>query len=145
MKRLLIGAAVGALMLPATATFAQQMHTFDDGHAHECLNESCTVFSLFPTADQDPAGSGWQGTEAPKFGTWGFDLAGRDLSVAPGAVGAAKALVRTLGPRIDAEVIDETIRQLADIWEGAEATAGIDAFFAKTPAPWLKPDDRTNG
>ncbi|HAJ02011.1 MAG TPA: peptidase M13, partial [Brevundimonas sp.] len=84
MKRLLIGAAVGALMLPATATFAQQMHTFDDGHAHECLNESCTVFSLFPTADQDPAGSGWQGTEAPKFGTWGFDLAGRDLSVAPG-------------------------------------------------------------
>jgi len=84
MKRLLIGAAVGALMLPATAAFAQQMHTFDDGHEHECLNESCTVFSLFPTGGQDPVGSGWQGTEAPKFGTWGFDLAGRDLSVAPG-------------------------------------------------------------
>lgn len=67
------------------------------------------------------------------------------LSVAPGAVGAAKALVRALGPRIDAEVIDETIRQLADIWEGAEAAQGIDAFFAKTPAPWIRPDDRTNG
>lgn len=67
------------------------------------------------------------------------------LSVAPGAVGAAKALVRTLGPRIDAQVIDETIRQLADIWEGAEATAGIDAFFAKTPAPWLQPDDSPKG
>lgn len=84
MKRLLIGAAVGALMLPATAALAQQMHTFDDGHEHECMNESCTVFSLFASAEQDPAGSGWQGTEAPKFGTWGFDLAGRDLSVAPG-------------------------------------------------------------
>lgn len=60
------------------------------------------------------------------------------LSVAPGAVGAAKALVLALGPRIDAQVIDDTIRQLADIWEGSEATDGIEAFFAKTPAPWAK-------
>lgn len=67
------------------------------------------------------------------------------LSVAPGAVGAAKALVRTLGPRIDADVIDDTIRQLADIWESAEAAQGIEAFFAKIPAPWLKANDRTNG
>ncbi len=84
MKRLLIGAAVGALMLPATATFAQQMHTFDDGHQHECMDEACTVFSLFPSVGQDPAGSGWKGTDAPRYGTWGFDLAARDLSVAPG-------------------------------------------------------------
>jgi len=61
------------------------------------------------------------------------------LSVAPGAVGAAKALVRALGPRIDDDVIDETIRELADIWEGAEAMQGIDAFLTKTPAPWAKP------
>lgn len=60
------------------------------------------------------------------------------LSVAPGAVGAAKALARALGPRIDAQVIDDTIRQLADIWEGSEATDGIEAFFAKMPAPWAK-------
>lgn len=60
------------------------------------------------------------------------------LSVAPGAVGAAKALVRALGPRIDPEVIDDTIRQLADIWESEEATQGIAAFFARTPAPWVK-------
>jgi methylglutaconyl-CoA hydratase len=58
------------------------------------------------------------------------------LSVAPGAVGAAKALARELGPRIDAEVIDDTIRRLADTWEGDEASRGIAAFFAKTDAPW---------
>ncbi len=58
------------------------------------------------------------------------------LSVAPGAVGAAKALARELGPRIDAEVIENTIHRLADTWEGGEATQGIAAFFAKTDAPW---------
>lgn len=58
------------------------------------------------------------------------------LSVAPEAVGAAKALARALGPRIDAAVIDDTIRRLADTWEGEEATHGIDAFLKKTPARW---------
>lgn len=59
------------------------------------------------------------------------------LTVAPGAVGRAKALARYLGPRIDAEVIDETIRRLADAWEDPEAAQGIDAFFAKRQAPWV--------
>ena len=78
MKRLLIGAAVGALLLPATA-MAQ------DGHDHACLDEACTIVELFQTPVV-PEGSipGYQGTEAPKYGTWGFDLAGRDTSVAPG-------------------------------------------------------------
>jgi methylglutaconyl-CoA hydratase len=58
------------------------------------------------------------------------------LSVAPGAVGAAKALARALGPRIDAAVIDDTIRRLADTWEGVEATQGIAAFLEKRKAPW---------
>jgi methylglutaconyl-CoA hydratase len=58
------------------------------------------------------------------------------LSVAPGAVGAAKALARRLGPRIDAEVIDETIRRLAETWEGEEAAHGIAAFLAKEPPRW---------
>ncbi len=61
------------------------------------------------------------------------------LSVAPGAVGAAKALARALGPKIDAATIDDTIRRLADIWEGAEAAQGIAAFFAKAPPPWADP------
>ena len=79
MKRLLIGAAVGALLLPAAA-LAQ-----DHDHDHACLDEACTVFELFQTPAQ-PAGTvtGYQGTEAPKYGTWGFDMASRDTSVAPG-------------------------------------------------------------
>jgi len=58
------------------------------------------------------------------------------LSVAPGAVGAAKRLVRSLGIRIDTQVIDDTIRQLADSWEQPEARAGIDAFLKKEHPPW---------
>ena len=59
------------------------------------------------------------------------------LSVAPQAVGAAKSLARALGPKIDNEVIDETIRRLADTWENEEATHGIDAFFKREKARWM--------
>ncbi|MDV7142954.1 crotonase/enoyl-CoA hydratase family protein [Tropicimonas sp. TH_r6] len=58
------------------------------------------------------------------------------LSVAPGAVGAAKALLRQLGPRIDADVIDETIAALVSCWESEEAVEGIGAFFEKRTARW---------
>ena len=56
------------------------------------------------------------------------------LVVAPGAVGAAKALARSLGPPITAAAIDETIRRLADVWESDEATEGVSAFLNKRPA-----------
>lgn len=58
------------------------------------------------------------------------------LAVAPGAVAAAKRLARSLGPRIDADVIEATIAALADVWETAEAQAGLAAFLEKRPAPW---------
>jgi methylglutaconyl-CoA hydratase len=58
------------------------------------------------------------------------------LSAAPGAVGRAKALARALGPRIDAGVIDESIRHLADAWETPEAARGIAAFLGKTTPDW---------
>ncbi len=58
------------------------------------------------------------------------------LDVAPGAVGAAKALARALGPRIDDAVIDDTIRRLADIWEMDEAAEGIAAFLDKRTPDW---------
>ncbi|MEL6234781.1 MAG: crotonase/enoyl-CoA hydratase family protein [Pseudomonadota bacterium] len=61
------------------------------------------------------------------------------LSVAPGAVGAAKALARRLGPPIDDAVIEETIARLADVWEAPEAAAGIAAFLEKRPPPWAEP------
>lgn len=58
------------------------------------------------------------------------------LATAPGAVAAAKALARALGPQIDAAVIDDSITRLADIWDGEEARLGIQAFLDKTPPPW---------
>ena len=58
------------------------------------------------------------------------------LSVAPEAVGAAKAFARYLGPTIDDVTIDESIKRLADTWEGAEAAQGIAAFLSKSKAPW---------
>ena len=80
MKTLLLGAAIGALLLPAALpAMAQDFSAQSDDH--ECVDEACTIVSLFQTAA--PA-SGYQGTTAPKYGTWGFDLAGRDTSVNPG-------------------------------------------------------------
>ncbi|MBX2806620.1 MAG: crotonase/enoyl-CoA hydratase family protein [Hyphomicrobiales bacterium] len=61
------------------------------------------------------------------------------LSVAPGAVGSSKKLARFLGPRIDDEVIEATIKQLADRWETEEAREGIEAFLAKRPPRWAVP------
>ncbi len=59
------------------------------------------------------------------------------LTTAPAAAAAAKRLARSLGPRIDAEVIEATVERLADIWETPEAQAGIAAFLDKRPMPWV--------
>jgi methylglutaconyl-CoA hydratase len=59
------------------------------------------------------------------------------LQTAPKAVGEAKALVRSLGPKIDEQTIEQTIEQLADIWEGEEASHGISAFLSKTKPRWV--------
>ncbi len=58
------------------------------------------------------------------------------LHVAPHAVASAKALVRSLGPKIDDAVIEDTIRRLADTWEGEEAAHGIARFLSKEPPRW---------
>ena len=81
MKKLLIGAALGALLLPASMASAQ---VAGDNHDHGCLDESCTVYELFQTPPDGGTVLGYQGTVAPSYGTWGFDLAGRDTSVRPG-------------------------------------------------------------
>ena len=59
------------------------------------------------------------------------------LQAEPKAVGEAKALVRSLGPKIDDQIIEQTIEQLADIWEGEEASHGISAFLSKTKPRWV--------
>jgi len=58
------------------------------------------------------------------------------LACAPGAVARAKALLRGFGPRIDAQVIDESIAALAETWAGDEAPEGIAAFFEGRAPRW---------
>ncbi len=60
----------------------------------------------------------------------------RYLDLAPAAVAATKALFRSLGPKIDADVIDQTIERLADTWEHPEAIEGVSAFFERRPPSW---------
>ncbi len=58
------------------------------------------------------------------------------LSCAPRAVARAKALLRSLGPRIDDAVIAHTIDELSACWAGTEAPEGIGAFFDKRKPGW---------
>lgn len=60
------------------------------------------------------------------------------LSCAPGAVAAAKALARRLGPRIDEGTIEITIKALTERWATDEAAEGIGAFFDKRKAAWMQ-------
>lgn len=55
---------------------------------------------------------------------------------APGAIAAAKAQCRALGPRIDVAVIEDSIDRLVAAWEGDEAPEGISAFFEKRKPRW---------
>ncbi len=61
----------------------------------------------------------------------------RYLELAPAAVAATKALFRSLGPKIDKDVIDQTIERLADTWEHPEAMEGVSAFFEKRAPNWM--------
>lgn len=58
------------------------------------------------------------------------------LSCAPGAVASAKALARSLGPRIDEDVLEASVDALVAAWEGGEASEGISAFFDKRAPRW---------
>lgn len=61
------------------------------------------------------------------------------LLAAPEAVAAAKRLARDLGPRIDAAVMEDTARRLADTWETASAAEGVAAFLEKRAPVWPGP------
>ena len=75
MKRLLIGAALGALLLPSAA-FAEPTTV--------CPNVNCEDSLLFERPGNTLGPNGWEGLAAPSYGDWGLDLEGRDLSVNPG-------------------------------------------------------------
>ena len=166
MKKLLIGAALGALLLPASMASAQ---VAGDGHDHGCVDEACTVFELFQTPADGATVLGYQGTEAPRYGTWGFDLAGRDTSVNPGdsfmryANGAAldrmqipsdrtsygsfallrelsdnrvKAMIEGLVARTDL-VAGSDEQKIADAYRSYMDTARIEALDAQPLQPYL--------
>jgi methylglutaconyl-CoA hydratase len=61
------------------------------------------------------------------------------LACAPGAVAAAKALTRRLGPAITEAIIEESIAALVARWESAEAEEGIAAFFGQRKPGWAGP------
>ncbi len=52
----------------------------------------------------------------------------------PGAVARAKALVRSLGARIDADTLSRTAEALADAWESPQARQRIGAFLDRNAA-----------
>ncbi len=58
------------------------------------------------------------------------------LSASPAAVAASKALARSLGPAITQDIVEDTIRRLADSWETPDAREGISAFFEKRKPAW---------
>ena len=148
MKRLLIGAALGALLLPATAIAQSGTSSWTDGDDHACLDEACTTVELFQTPPAGGAFTGYQGTQTPRFGTWGFDLAGRDTSVNPGddffrhANGTALtkmqipadrtsygafALLRDLSDNRVKEMID-TLSARTDLTRGSDEQKIADAY-----------------
>lgn len=55
---------------------------------------------------------------------------------APGAIAAAKAQCRFLGPQITQTQIDDSIDRLVATWEAQEAPEGISAFFEKRTPAW---------
>lgn len=58
------------------------------------------------------------------------------LSCAPQAVARAKGLLRSLGPKIDNDVIAHSVEELTACWAGTEAPEGITAFFDKGKPSW---------
>ena len=74
-RNMLAATAVVALALSANAIFAHEEHA--------CAGAGCEAPALLPQAG---AGEGGEAASlaSPKYGTWGFDASGMDLSVKPG-------------------------------------------------------------
>ncbi|MFN3228395.1 MAG: M13 family metallopeptidase, partial [Asticcacaulis sp.] len=79
-KTLLAALLAGASLVGTNAALAD-----DHGALRTCLDETCSKLSVHGLDALASPGSGpLTGTVAPKFGTWGFDLAGMDTSVKAG-------------------------------------------------------------
>jgi putative endopeptidase len=79
MKRVwFAAAAMAALSLSAFGAQARE------DHDHTCLDPACTTQALFVAADTPAASDAAITLESPRYGAWGFDVAGMDRSVKPG-------------------------------------------------------------
>ncbi len=58
------------------------------------------------------------------------------LAASPQAVASAKALARRLGPVIDDDLMEDTVKRLADCWETTDMAEGVAAFFEKRKPTW---------
>ncbi|GFE65786.1 crotonase/enoyl-CoA hydratase family protein [Litoreibacter roseus] len=60
------------------------------------------------------------------------------MNCAPGAVAEAKALALKLGGAPGKAEVDASINALVTRWESSESAEGIDAFFGKRKAAWVR-------
>ncbi|WP_106638926.1 M13 family metallopeptidase [Allosphingosinicella vermicomposti] len=75
--KLLTTKALGLALLAAAPAFADE--------SHDCIDEACTMLSLFDSAASTGASSSTATTiAAAPMGEWGIDTAGMDKSVKPG-------------------------------------------------------------
>jgi putative endopeptidase len=71
--------AVAASLLALAAAAPAAAH-----ERHDCLDESCTLVSLFDSDQQAGSASAAGDVKAQRYGAWGLDTAGMDRSVKPG-------------------------------------------------------------
>ena len=60
------------------------------------------------------------------------------LKCSPEAIKKSKELLKSLSGQKPEEFFELTTNILADSWESKEGKQGIQAFFEKRPAPWVK-------
>jgi enoyl-CoA hydratase/carnithine racemase len=71
-------------------------------------------------------------------GHLGVEAVGQLLAGAPGALAAAKRLVTDVPAMTRAAAFTWTEQISAALFAGPEATAGMEAFREKRPAPWVR-------
>jgi enoyl-CoA hydratase/carnithine racemase len=74
--------------------------------------------------------------DQPALDAWMAAAISSVLKSAPGAVAATKALLGTLSESSYAEGLAAAAARSAELFNGAEAAEGMEAFFAKRPPAW---------
>jgi putative endopeptidase len=88
MKKTLLAAAAMAALSAAAFTAAANTHQFGQGLTLEardsCLDDLCQTRTLLADASAPADAPAPASLDAPRYGAWGFDLAGMDRSIKPG-------------------------------------------------------------